>query len=199
MIVRMVKMPPHDKYTRCWGDRVLVRVFAGFCHPSEQHSGAICVIGEEIERIPYYYIMRDYESRDISDLLRTLAECHRDYKIQETYADTSDSSFMAFLSHYNGECERKGVEGIQLNKPYHFNDGNLTYHRNLLREYLRIGNKRLHLGDSSLIKSALQQPFNDQDNYHIHPTLTATAWAFAALASQPYSPVEDKSVYMALR
>jgi hypothetical protein len=199
MIVKMKKMPHTGKFARCWGDRVLSRVFAGFCHPSEQRPGAICVIGEEIERIQNYYIMRDYESSDISDLLRTLAECYCDLKIQEAYANTSDSGFMAFLSHYNSECERKGVEGIQLNRPYHFNEGNLTYHRNLLREYLRIGNKRLHLGDASLIKSALQQPFNGQDSYHLHPTLAATAWAFAALASQPYSPVEDKSVYMALR
>lgn len=192
-------MPPLDTFHRYWqeADKVLSRVYAGLVHPVDQ-PGFICVLGEEQERSSRIYVLAEYEDDDLGNLLRKLIEFQHDFRIQETYADITDQPFRSFLAHFNSECEARGLESIQLNRPYHFNDGKLSFHLNLLREYLRINSKRLHLLDASKLKSYLQQSFLYDETYQSHPAIAALGWPFAALISQPYTPDDRNEPQQAL-
>ncbi len=183
-------IPEEHRFFRYWveKDLELSRVYAGLVPPGH-NDGFICVLGESLSSNRHFYVIDEYESEDLGDLLTQMARIKEPLKIQQIFSPVLDDSFRAFLSHFNEKRASKGLHTLDLVHPYQFDNGRIYFPFNLLGDCTLYSSKQLYFLDSKVVKARLDGAPNKMNNetYHDHPAVAAAGWPLAAMKLDSYS------------
>lgn len=200
MIIEMV-----GTYPRFYDDlakRVYRRIFAGMVWPFEK-KGAVVVLGESeminpITGEPNIWLMDEYESRSITDIVLRCVEAIGLLKVQKVFGDTRNREMMMIL--------RKSAAKFRLLKAPYVDVANADrFYISLIRDKISASKKILNFGGRETIPSLLgamkfSKDYQDMENTDRKsvdcPSLVvALGYALSSLVAYPFKG-PDNSVHV---
>jgi hypothetical protein len=170
------------------------RIVGGMGWPASDRAGCLIVIAEERVkkhgRKPNFWVLKEFESYNISDLLNSCIVFGRRYFVSQWYADTGNAPMMAFV--YRLKIT------LSFTNPPHLDDPNaLNSYIAHIRELTLPGRKRLHFVGSSLGTRLLEIPGDKVQRAtrpQDFPLLMSLGSCLSALIAWEHNPREQAEV-----
>jgi hypothetical protein len=136
-------------------EREFERVVGGYAWPSAVKPGFAVVIGEdrqedELYKKRHWRILAETENQSPKKLIKRCAELNSFYSVEAWYGDTENRAMMEFL--YDSRHRFHLIDAPFLDEPNVF-EKNLL----LIMEVVSSGNKTLHFGKESNLRSILNE------------------------------------------
>lgn len=192
-----------DYYRDIINAREYRRIVGGVGWPAGEQPGFLCVIAENdnIDRrlkLRHYWILTEYESKDMEKLIKRMYDVQNRYLIDPWYGDTYNILMMHFVDKFNNRLTKQ-KKGIYLAEaPFVGEAHNLRLYAHQIKTRTLSVKKSLHFGSQSQIPGQLSGLSPDdvqKKKAEDYPAIAALGYVLSGI-EEPYSDISrDREIH----
>lgn len=161
------------------------RIVGGLAWPAQEQAGFLVVLARDLEPDAsgnhHYWRLAEYESADLGELIRKAMDMRQEYHARDWVGNVGNKPALYLLGELMQRYPYK--DRLSLDMAPHAGDSQgLAFYLGLIKEVVRPGKKRLHLGDSTLPGYLAQPQASDlHKTPEDYPAVAALGYALAEL------------------